>query len=140
MYKRICFALVLLVGISACKNGGNKGCGMVACTQIYTQIGIFFQDNQGNGVDVTGLKVVNLRTNKELTQPLPTPTQLPGSHFTIFASDTNLNEISAQGDDIRVTATYAATGQTISVIEKLAGGKCQCHVARISGPETVQFN
>jgi hypothetical protein len=48
-------------------------------------------------------------------------------------------DYSTDGDIIKVSATDPATNQTKSVNMKISGG-CNCHVAKISGPDTVKFD
>jgi hypothetical protein len=57
----------------------------------------------------------------------------------LIASDATKDEYSTDGDDIRITATSASTEQVKTVIIKISGG-CNCHVAKLSGPDIVKFD
>jgi hypothetical protein len=59
--------------------------------------------------------------------------------YYIVATDNNKMDYSTDGDIIKASATDPATNQTKTVNLKISGG-CNCHVAKISGPDTVKFD
>jgi hypothetical protein len=138
MYKKLSFLLILIFISSACsKNSQKPTCGSQVCTAIFAMVGIHFTDKQGNPIEVEDFTVFNLSSNKQLTPGVPNMDMVKG--YYIIASDSNKKDYSSDGDNIRVTATDPATGQTKTVVLKISGG-CNCHVDKISGPDTVAFD
>jgi hypothetical protein len=87
---------------------------------------------------VTDFKVIDLRTKKVFLHIIP-----PNVNYVMFyqvvADDNDRKDLSAEGDDMEVSATNPATGQIKTAVLKIAGG-CRCHVTKISGPETIVFD
>jgi hypothetical protein len=139
MYKKLTGLLLLIALLSACsKNQPQKpACGSQVCTAIFATVGIHFTDKQGNAIAVEDYTVFNLSSNKLLTPGVPNMDMAKG--YYIVASDSNKKDYSSDGDNIRVTATDPATKQTKTVVLKISGG-CNCHVDKISGPDTVAFD
>jgi hypothetical protein len=140
MYKKQLLMLLLAFSFSACKNNENdSACGTQICTAVYAYIGVTFTDNIGKIIVLDDVKMVNLRTGKELVSPRYPPNIDFIAGFNLIASDDTKKDFSTNGDDIEITATYAATGQTKKFKMKISGG-CNCHINKISGPETVRFD
>jgi hypothetical protein len=59
--------------------------------------------------------------------------------FVLVATDEIKSGFSAEGDDDEITAKSKATGQVKKFIVKFSGS-CNCHVSKVSGPETVKFD
>lgn len=141
MLKKIPLILLLLVAasFSACEKNSTSACGTQSCTAVYAYVGVQFQDASGSFAPVKDVKLLNLRTNKEI----PSPPYPPGveffAGFTMIASDDTKSEFSTDGDDIRITATNSTTGQVKSAVVKISGG-CNCHVNKISGPDSIVFD
>ena len=134
------FATVLLatVALSACsKKLKSDGCPPQMCTMEFATVGVKFTDKAGSPVNVKQVKVENTRTNKAIvTQGAITGADNAAGNY-VVVTDSNKKEISSNGDDIKITAT-TADGKTASATIKVIGG-CNCHVKRISGPETIVF-
>ncbi|RYU90149.1 hypothetical protein EWM62_11450 [Mucilaginibacter terrigena] len=140
MYKKLLLVLMLAGGLSACKNTENdSACGTQMCTASFAYIGVMIKDSNGDTVKLSALTVVNLRTNKSVTPP-----EYPGAvdfmeGSVLIASDNNRADFSTKGDEVEITATSEATGQVKKFTMKISGG-CNCHIEKISGPETVTFD
>ncbi|TSD65903.1 hypothetical protein FFF34_000455 [Inquilinus sp. KBS0705] len=131
--------LLIIAALSACsKKVQTTGCptGQM-CTMIFTTIGVEFVDSAGVAVKVKDVNVVNQRTNTAIiASGINTPEDFAGQY--VIVTDGNKKELSTQGDDVKITATSVATGQTISAMYKISGG-CNCHVAKVAGPEKIVF-
>jgi hypothetical protein len=114
----------------------NTACGTQVCSDIFAIIGIHYVDNTGKPIAVSNFTVFDVTSNKQLYPGLPTADFVVG--YYVVASDSNIKDYSTDGDVIKVTATDPATGQTKIVNLKISGG-CNCHVAKLSGPDTVAF-
>ncbi|HTE01336.1 MAG TPA: hypothetical protein VK668_18750 [Mucilaginibacter sp.] len=141
MYKKLSLLLLAaIISFSSCKKGAQKSaCGTQVCTAIFATIGVNYKDKNNNPTSVNNFTVINQRTNKQIYATLT-----PGANFVpgyfIIADDGNRNEFSTDGDDIKVTATNPATGQTKITLYKISGGSCNCHIDKVSGPEQVTFD
>lgn len=136
MIKKI--IIVLLVAFCfACtkKQGEVLDCPAQPCTLMFASISVQFQDKNGNTVEVKNFKAVNQRTNETLSSGSP---GLNGTGYTV-ADDGMRSKFSTGGDEVIVTATHPTTGQTKTATYKISGG-CNCHVARISGPQVITFD
>jgi hypothetical protein len=141
MYKKLLLVLVLAISLSACKKNGKKtGCdASQLCTMEAVAIKIAFTDNQGNPTVVEEYSLKNLRTGKPVTRTSMGTYDNVVVGFVWVANDGIKSEFSTEGDDVEVTAKSKATGQVKKVILKISGG-CNCHVAKLSGPDTVKFD
>ena len=138
MHNKLAIFLVVAVLLSSCsKTQQNSACGTQVCTKEFAAITVHFIDKAGNSAAVSNFTVFNLRSNKQLYTGLPNFDLLAG--YYVVASDSNIKDYSAEGDMIRVSAGNPATNETKTVNFKISGG-CNCHVAKISGPDQVQFD
>ena len=140
MLKKLSLIFLLAVGLSACKkNNNSSGCGVKTCTAEYVSFGIIYTDSQDRTITVKDVTVINLRTKKPVTPPPYPPAIDYIPNFQLIASDSNKDEFSSTGDDVQITATNTATGQIKTTILKISGG-CNCHVAKLSGPDKLLFD
>jgi hypothetical protein len=138
MNKSLIILLLSALLCSACsKNQHKPACATQVCSAIFMMIGIHFTDKAGTPISVENFEVFDLSTNQQLKPGLPNINTTTG--YYIVANDSQLKDFSTDGDNIRVSATNPASGQTKTVTLKISGG-CNCHVSRISGPETVAFD
>jgi hypothetical protein len=137
MYKKFSFLLLILISQACNKNKETPGCPLQVCTDIFASIGVTFEDNQGRPIAIENLQVKNLRTHLNLTRGVNNVLWVIG--YYIIADDSDLKQLSTDGDNIQVSATNPITKQTINTIFKIAGG-CNCHVIKISGPDKIVFN
>jgi hypothetical protein len=140
MRKTILLILLAAISLSACKkNNNHTACGTQACTATYAYLGIIFNDSNGGVANVKDVAVINMRTGKPLKLP-PYPPAVDFIYGSILiASDENKDQFSTNGDDIKITATSATTGQVKTAVIKISGG-CNCHVEKISGPNKMVFD
>jgi hypothetical protein len=140
MIKKITFLLCLIaIGFAACKENKNSGCDAAQlCTEEFRSLGVEFTDKGGNNVTVKNVTAVNLRTNIPLVaKNVIDPGFAPNTYF--IATDSNKDEFSNNGDEVKITATSTATNKTASAIVKISGGICNCHISKVSGPDKIVF-
>ncbi|WPV01476.1 hypothetical protein SNE26_06790 [Mucilaginibacter sp. cycad4] len=138
MTRKISFIL-LMVSLGACTKKANKpACSISECTQEFRSVGIRFTDKAGAGVDVQNFSVKNLRSDSIIAgQGVIDPGFSPA--YRTIATDGNKAQLSAEGDNLEISATHPVTHQVKTAIVKIAGG-CACHISKISGPDTVAFD
>jgi len=141
MYNKLLLVLVLAISLSACKKNGKKtGCDAnQICTEQFVSLGVAFTDNQGKPTVVDEYSLKNLRTGKPVTRTSMGAYPDVVAGFIWVANDGIKGEFSSEGDDVEITAKSKATGQVKKVVVKVSGG-CNCHVAKLSGPDTVKFD
>ncbi|MBV8388814.1 MAG: hypothetical protein JO080_03345 [Mucilaginibacter sp.] len=138
MYKNPILLLIATVSLASCKKNQQKTpCGTQACTDNFASVGILCTDNTGKPIAVSNFTVYNVTSNKLLHPGYNVGLLVYG--YYIVATDNNKMDYSTDGDVIRVSATDPATNQTKTANLKISGG-CNCHVAQISGPDTLKFN
>lgn len=138
MYKKLIILFAVAVSLASCNKTQKKTpCGPQVCTDLFASVGIHYADNTGKPIAVTDFKVFNVTSNKQLQPGYNVGVLVYG--FYIVATDNNKMDYSTDGDIVKVSATDPATNQTKEVNLKISGG-CNCHVARLSGPDMVKFN
>lgn len=138
MLKKILLFSLIAIVFSACDKNPVKstGCQSQVCTDLFASVGIKFVDANGNGLPaITNFTVLDTRTNQQLH-----PTSIPEPCCGIFTviSDSEKNQLSTTGDDLKVSATDPKTNITETATVKVSGG-CNCHVQKIAGPDSVVF-
>jgi hypothetical protein len=132
--------MLLVIIVAGCTKNSKvvPGCPLKACTDIFVSIGVTFTDNNDQPIAIENLRVIDLSSHLNLTKSANSPFWALG--YYVIADDGDLKKLSADGDNIQVSATDPATKQTKTVIFKIAGGGCNCHVFKVSGPNRIAFN
>jgi hypothetical protein len=140
MYKAIFTVLFAAMALSACKTEETpSGCEGKICDASFAYLMFSFTDNTGTGVPVKDYSAINQRTGDTIKSAFAaTISLIPGSYVAL--DDAYRTKLSDEGDDIRISGTYETTGQTKTAMIKVAGGKCACHLLKISGPDKIAFD
>jgi hypothetical protein len=140
MRAKLLLMLLIAGGLWACKNStNNSACGMDVCTAEFATLGIEATNGTDSLIYIKDLKIINKRTNKAVKLPLPPSNAYYAPNYMLIADDNTKGEFSTGGDDIEITATNKATNQTKTITLKISGG-CNCHVAKVSGPDKMVFD
>jgi len=138
--KKIAFVLLLGIALLTCKkNKTTSDCGDKICTEEFTSIMLKFVDNKGDGTEVKDFNVINQRTGERVTANSSIYTSTVKGVF-IIVDDHNKLSLSEQGDNLKITGTSVETNQTKSVVVNVSGGKCACHIGKVSGPDQIAFD
>ncbi|WP_285059308.1 hypothetical protein [Pedobacter ginsengisoli] len=138
MYKAalICLCAVLFI---ACDKKDASECPDLICTESFAMVTFSFTNKDGVGVGIKNYSAVNQRTGDTIkTAGIASLSLTPGTY--VVVDDNYVKKLSEEGDDIKVSGTLEATNQTKTAILKVSGGKCACHIEKISGPEKVAFD
>jgi len=140
MYKST-FLILFGLLIMACskKKDPDEDCGSKVCTENFAMLHFTFTNKDGTGVTVENYSAVNQRTGDTLKSISAVSVNLIAGTY-IPVDDSHIGKLSSSGDDIKITGTYALTNQTRSVIIKVAGGPCACHINKLSGPDKLAFD
>ncbi|HEX8019929.1 hypothetical protein [Mucilaginibacter sp.] len=141
MYK--CIFLFLLAAIfGGCKKHNQQtGCPSQTCTAEFVSLNVNFVNKDGLIAFGKNVTVINLRTHETIIAKGNGSPVVPtiGPNLYTIATDNNKNEFSAEGDDVELRATDAVTNITKTTLFKISGG-CNCHIAKISGPDKMVLN
>lgn len=134
-------AIILLLGglFLSCEKNSTENCEERACTMEFRMLTIRFVDKQGQAEEVKDFNVMNQRTGKRVyANSSASANLIKGSY--IFVDDGNTQSLSAEGDDLKISGTSLTTNQVKSAIVKVKGGKCACHIEKVSGPDQIAFD
>jgi len=137
--KKITLVLLLGVALLTCKKNKTSDCGDKICTEEFASVMLKFVDNKGAGAEVKDFNVINQRTGERVTANSSISTSTIKGAF-IIVDDNNKLGLSEEGDDLKITGTSVETKQTKSVVIKVRGGKCACHISKVSGQDQVAFD
>jgi len=138
--KKIGLAILLVSALLSCKEKTtDTGCEDRICTEEFRSLVIKFVDNKAVGAEVKDFSVVNQRTGEKVYANSAAASSLVKGSF-IIVDDGNTKSLSEAGDDLKITGTSVETNQTKSAIIKVKGGKCACHIEKVSGPEQIVFD
>lgn len=107
--------------------------------KVFASVMLKFVNNKGAGAEVKDFKVVNQRTGEKLQANSSISINTIKGAF-VVVDDGNIKSLSEQGDDLKITGTSVETKQTKSVVIKVRGGKCACHIGKVSGQDQVAFD
>ena len=116
----------------------GEPCPAIACTEEFRSVAIKFTDASGNPISVKDFKSIIRRTGKAPHSGTTDPVNAPGGYLVI--SDNDTKNLSNNGDTIDVSAVHPQTNQKKTAQFVIKGGKCACHLEKVSGPEEVAFN
>lgn len=135
--KNKLFFLLLITLFSACaeKELPVTTCPLVACTDVFGLITVKMVHQDNSLAIVSGYHILDLRTNTIIkTEALP----LSAATYDV-ADDSDLKLFSTAGDTLLVTFNDSIGTPTRTVPFVIAGG-CNCHVFKVSGPDTIRVN
>ena len=127
--------LAASISLFSCSAGkvNTSLCEPMICTQEFRMVQVKIKDALGNPVTVQNFKAINKRTGKSTIQDNDPVTISNQGNYTV-ASDADVKEISETGDSITVTAVHPETNKKVTADFVVSGGKCACHINKISGP------
>jgi hypothetical protein len=139
--RKLFILFILATVLFGCKKHNQQaGCPSRPCTANFAVLFVSFVNKDGEFASGKDVKAINLRTHQAIIAKgngLTSPTA--GPHLYTIATDNNKSEFSTDGDDVELTATNLATGVTTTTLLKISGG-CNCHIAKVSGPDTIVLN
>lgn len=129
--------LPLLALFFSCSKKTTDECPPVMCTMEFRSLSITFKDKSNNPVSVADFTAVNRRTGEFFHTQYPP--SVNAMTYTIV-TDADRKVLSTTGDTIDVSGTNLLTTQKKTASLVVAGGKCSCHIQKVSGPEEVVFD
>lgn len=129
LLRRSLFAFLPVAGaLAAC----NADFGGKVCTTMFAMIPVVVVNAQGT--PLTGVSITDsvLRTHERFAVPQSFNGWAPGT-FHVF-DDGLMSKVRESGDMVRVTGT---SGELYFAADFVFGAPGGCHVAKLSGPDTV---
>jgi len=140
MNKAIFILLLAVMTFSSCETSETPSdCESKICDQSFSYVMVSFTDKNGLGVPVKNYSAVNKRTGDTLKSATLASLSLVAGTY-VIADDSHRKVLAENGDDIKISGTYEATNQTKTATVKIAGGKCACHIQKLSGPDKIAFD
>lgn len=129
LLRRSLFAVLSVAGVLAACNDHPTG---KICTASFALIPVVVVNAQG--APLTGISITDsvLRTHERFAIPQSFNGWSPGT-FHVF-DDTFIGKVRESGDAVRVTGT---NGVLSFAADYVFGAPDGCHVAKLSGPDTV---
>ncbi|AOM79204.1 hypothetical protein [Pedobacter steynii] len=139
-FNTIAFLALAATLVFSCSKPVDSDCPKDRfCTTEFRMIGIGFTDKQGAPTAIQDQSVILVRTGDTIkSMSNAVVNTIPGAF--IVVDDSYTEKLMEAGDDIKVTATSVATKQTKSTVIKVSGGRCACHIRKVSGAEKVAFD
>ncbi|WP_411273599.1 hypothetical protein [Daejeonella sp.] len=132
----IFLAVTILIFSCTAPKLNTSPCEPMMCTQEFRMVQVKFKDSSGKPLTVKDFSAINKRTGESTVQNNEPVTVINQGIYTV-ASDADLKKLSETGDIIIVTASHPRTNEKISADFVVSGGKCACHINKISGPAEV---
>lgn len=136
---RLSYFIPLVLFITSCSDQVIEAdCPSLICSQEFRTVSVRFEDASGQPIAVKDFSAVIRRTGKT-TQIFEVDTlNFKGNYGVV--TDSDIKNLSPKGDTIDVSAVNPKTNQKKSTSFVVSGGKCACHIEKISGPEKVVFD
>ncbi|WP_134088300.1 hypothetical protein [Olivibacter sp. XZL3] len=132
---------VLTILLSCTTKRGQQAavdCPPKACTMEFRTVGVVFTDSSGDTLQVKNFSA-RLKSKGEKLPSAESESATTLNQFYLVATDGDKSVLSIQGDTVQVSATHPATGQTKTTDFVISGGRCECHINKVSGPEKITF-
>lgn len=134
--------MIVFTAFLSCASKRNKqaevDCPPKPCTMEFRTVGVVFTDNNGDTLQVKDFSATLKTTGKKL--PSGTEQSADASNpFYMIASDGDKSALSIEGDTIVVSGTHPSNGQIKKTDFVISGGRCECHINKVSGPEAIVF-
>lgn len=136
--KKALLVLAVTILLASCREAPVKlrECPDLVCTEQFVSFSIKFIKG-GQPIDVIDYSSVNQRTGDTLASK---KLDMQPAGIYLVADDNDVKNLAEKGDEIKITGTDSLTNETKTAIVKISGGKCACHVEKISGPEQISFD
>jgi hypothetical protein len=134
--------LLALLSVAACKSqkkSSNNGCEAVMCTQEFKMIPVKLISTSGKEVTFKSYKIMEVATGKEVKNNNDLPNTGENANTLIIADDSHLRQFAEKGTDLQLQITRA-DDKVVKADFKISGGKCACHVAKLTGPDQVDID
>lgn len=134
------FAALLSLGLlTACasQQESHTKCGSVVCTDEFIMIPVKVIATKSADVSFKTYKVINANTGKEVKSNVWPGKGNQGT--IVIADDGHRRSFPEKGANLELQITRN-DGRVVKNAYKISGGKCACHVSKLSGPDQVDID
>ena len=137
----LCLSASLLVAACATKKKDNPeaDCPPKPCTMEFRTVGVIFKDHTGDTLIVKDFSVKIKGRGKQLPSAGSESPQAENPYY-LIANDGDKSALSVEGDTLLISATHPTTGKLKTTEFVVSGGRCECHINKISGEEAIVFD
>lgn len=134
-------ALGLFIASCATKknNQAEADCPPKPCTMEFRSVGVIFKDVEGDTLQVKDFSV-KLKSNDKKLPSATSESATPDNPYYLIANDGDKSALSLVGDTLIVSAKHPSTDKIKTSEMVISGGRCECHINKISGSEVVVFD
>lgn len=137
-------ALATALFITSCasskrNNQASTDCPPKPCTMEFRTVGVLFEDESGDTLQVKDFSVKVKSTDKKLPSAIEENNIQQGHHY-LVTSDADKSTLSELGDTLIITATHPTSGAIKTSEMVVSGGRCECHIIKKSGAEIIVFD
>ncbi|GAA4790238.1 hypothetical protein GCM10023231_17670 [Olivibacter ginsenosidimutans] len=105
----------------------------------FRTVGVIFKDTSGDTLQVKDFSVTLKSTHKKLTSAAE-KNNISRNPYYLVASDADKSDLSEVGDTLLIRAKHPTSGAIKTSEMVISGGRCECHIAKVSGTETITFD
>lgn len=132
------FPFCLLLLISCTEKVLKDECPDLICTMEFRSVYVKFKNAEGNPITVKDFSAIIKRTGESTKPGEIDPINFKGIYAVVTDNDTRA--LLPKGDTIDVSAFHPQTNEKKTAQFVVKGGKCACHIEKVSGPEEIIFN
>ena len=135
------FAIVAVLASCATKKNdlSEADCPPKACTMEFRSVGVIFKDTTGDTLQVKDFSV-RLKSNNKKLPNAASENAVPQNPYYLVASDADKSALSEAGDTLIIAAKHPSSGIEKTSEMVISGGRCECHINKKSGDETIVFD
>ncbi|QQL49765.1 hypothetical protein [Mucilaginibacter ginkgonis] len=137
-FKALLFIIISAISISSCvsQEETKTKCGSIMCTDEFIMVPIRLIATKSSTISFKSYKVINLAAGKQVR----TKDVVRDSPATlIIADDSNRKDFPESVQNLQLQVTRN-DGRVVTANYKIGGGKCACHVSKLSGPDQVDID
>jgi len=138
MIKMHCLIFLFIALFCSCAESLTTECPSIVCTQEFRSVTVQFKDSGGKPLIVKDFKAIIRRNGMSIKSAAVDTVNFKGSYA--VATDADRKYLLESGDTIDVQALNPKTNQQKVTSIVVSGGKCACHIEKMSGAEVVVFD
>lgn len=114
-------------------------CPPKACTMDFRSVSVIFKDADGDTITVNDYTATLKKDGKKLpSASSENPTA--SSPYYLVANDADKSALTVEGDTLVIQGTHPVSGEKQLAEMVISGGRCECHINKISGQQEITFN
>lgn len=145
MIRVVMFCLSVCLFMAGCATKKNKqdnaeiDCPPKPCTMEFRTVGVIFKDSTGDTLVVKDFSAKIKGSDKKLPSADSESASTENPSY-LIANDGDKSALSVEGDTLLISATHPSSGKIKTTEIVVSGGRCECHINKVSGDQTIVFD